>query len=106
MPASWMILIHLSDSDAMNGLSLPGRHVDHFSAILLETRLELRQRLGDRLLQARDDRRWGLGGSEQADQESISRLGTPASVMVGTSGICALRFEDRIAIPLAWPDLM
>jgi hypothetical protein len=23
----------------------------------------------------------------------------PASVMVGTSGICAVRFEDRIAIP-------
>src|SRR6478752_617516 len=48
-------------------LELTGRHVDHFSAILLETRLEFRQRLGDRLLQARDNRRWGLGGSEQAD---------------------------------------
>jgi hypothetical protein len=47
-----------------------------------------------------------LAGANKPIQESISRLGTPASVMVGTSGICALRFEDRIAIPLAWPDLM
>src|SRR5262245_12880700 len=43
------------------------RELDHVTAILLEARLELRQRLRNLLLQAGDRGRRGLGRSEQSD---------------------------------------
>ena len=45
-----------------------------------------------------------LAGAKMPIQESISRPGTPDSVMVGTSGISASRFAVRMAMPLACPD--
>src|SRR6516225_5246834 len=42
-------------------------------------------------------------GANSPIQESISRPGTPDSVMVRTSGACGFRFAVRIPMPLTWP---
>src|SRR5262245_6243718 len=101
MPASWMILIHLSYSALTKPLSLSGGSSSSSPPLLSNRGLSSGSAWTISCCRRATTAGGVLAGANSPIQESISSPPTPDSVMVGTSGICGLRLAVRMATPFA-----
>src|SRR5258708_39352391 len=105
MPASFTTVVHFFDSAATKAAKSCGEPI-FGRALSLERIVSMSLVLRISLIAALSLSTTALGvpaGARTPDQNVACRLGSPASVVVGTSGSCGLRVSSALARALSFP---